>query len=321
MNLTKKTDLDLLKQLPLNKLIFKANKIRQRHLGNKIELCSIINAKSGLCSEDCKFCTQSSRYSTNATVYPLKDQEQIIKTARQAKAIGAEKFGVVTSGNRVSNRELIIIARAIEKITYRIGIKVCASLGALEKRQLRILKSAGLCRYHHNIETSPHFYSQVVSTHSFEQRINTIKTAREVGLEVCSGGIVGMGESWQDRIEMAQLLKELDVSSVPLNFLVPMKGTPLERVKPILCADAIRTICIFRLILKDKIIKIAAGRETVLKHYQTLGFISGANGMLIGGYLTIRGNPVETDHKLLQEIKRRWTQKINFSEREKRIIF
>lgn len=177
----------------------------------------------------------------------------------------------------------------------------------MKKQQLSILKAAGLSRYHHNIETSPRFYPQIVSTHSFDQKINTINEAKEVGLEVCSGGIIGMGETWQDRIEMACLLRDLDVDSVPINLLVPIKGTPLESLKPISCSEAIRTICIFRIILQDKIVKIAAGRESVLKDSQGLGFMAGANGMLIGGYLTIKGRDIEADHKLVQEIKRLWT--------------
>jgi len=168
------------------------------------------------------------------------------------------------------------------------------------------LRDAGLCRYHHNIETSPRFYPHIVSTHSFRERLDTIEFAKSAGLEVCSGGIIGMGESWQDRIDMASLLKELEVDSVPLNILVPVRGTPLESGKAIPCADAIRTICGFRLILRDKDIKIAAGRESVLKDFQALGFMAGANGMLIGGYLTTKGRDVREDHKLAEEIQRLW---------------
>ena len=159
----------------------------------------------------------------------------------------------------------------------------------MEKSQLQLLKKAGLSRYHHNIETSRRFYPSIVSTHSFDERIDTINSAKQVGLEVCSGGIIGMGETWQDRIDMAYTLKDLDVDSIPVNILIPIKGTPLESATPVSLDDAIRTICIFRIILKDKIIKIAAGRETTLKDSQLTAFIAGANGMLIGGYLTVKG--------------------------------
>ncbi len=298
---------ELLK-LPLAELVSVANKIRKEFSGCNLELCSILNAKSGLCSEDCKFCAQSSRYSADISTYPLLKKEKIVKVAQRAKEIGAERFSIVTSGKRLAAKELKMIALAIPGIKNKIGILVCASLGALNRDELKMLKGAGLSRYHHNIETSPSFYPRIVSTHSFQERINTIKAAKEAGLEVCSGGIIGMGESWQDRIDMASSLKDLDVDSVPINLLIPIKGTPLENLRPISCADAIRTISIFRIILKDKIIKLVAGRESILKDFQGLGFMAGANGMLIGGYLTTKGRDIESDHRLIKEIKRLWTE-------------
>ena len=174
--------------------------------------------------------------------------------------------------------------------------------------QLKKLKDAGLERFHHNIETSENFYSQIVSTHDFSERTDTIKAAKEVGLETCSGGIIGMGETWQDRIDMAMTLKELDVDSVPINILVPIEGTAMGDVEPMAVEDVIRTICIFRIILKDKTIKIAAGRETALANSQVDGFLAGANGMLIGGYLTVKGESLEKDYALVEEIKKAWKQ-------------
>jgi len=297
----------LLRQ-PLTFLLFFANKIRNDYIGSRFEVCSIINAKSGLCSEDCKFCAQSFRYHTDISKYPLKDKSQILKAAQRAKEIGAERFGIVTSGRSLIEKELDRVVEAISAIKNSLGIKICASLGVLNRNQLRMLKKAGLSRYHHNIETSPRFYPQIVTTHDFRERIRTVEAAKSVGLEVCSGGIIGMGETWQDRIDMAVLLERLDVDSIPINFLIPIKGTPLESLNPISCVDAIRTICIFRIILKDKIIKIAAGRETVLKDFQALGFMAGANGMLIGGYLTIKGRDVAEDQKLIEEIKKIWME-------------
>jgi len=299
--------LDSLLELPLAELIALADKIRRDSTDSKLELCSIINAKSGLCSEDCKFCAQSSRHKADVSVYELVSRGEIVKAAQEARDIGAERFGIVTSGNRLTKDELDSLAKSILEIGDKIGIPVCASLGALNKEQLETLKGAGLSRYHHNIETSQDFYPQIVSTHDFQERIDTIKTAKEVGLEVCSGGIVGMGESWRDRIDMAYLLKELDVDSVPINLLVPIKGTSMESLDPISCQDAIRTICLFRIVLGDKTIKIAAGRETVLKDFQAMAFMAGANGMLIGGYLTVKGRDVKEDHKLVEEISRLWT--------------
>lgn len=285
-----------------------ANKVRKDSVGSRLELCSIINAKSGLCGEDCKFCAQSFRHRSGIPTYPLKDKIEILEAARRAREMGAEKFGIVTSGNRLTAEEFDIITEAVSEIKNKLDIAICASLGALDKNQLKELKGAGLSRYHHNIETSPRFYPQIVSTHDFEERINTIEAAKSAGLEVCSGGIIGMGEGWQDRIDMASLLKRLDVDSVPLNLLIPIKGTPLESLNPVSCIDAVRTICIFRIILKDKTIKIAAGRESLLKDFQALGFMAGANGMLIGGYLTVKGRDVSEDYRLIEEIKKLWRE-------------
>jgi biotin synthase len=293
---------------PLQELISRANEVRKKFIGNKLELCNILNARSGLCPEDCKFCAQSARHHADIPTYPLKEKKEIVEAAKKARDIGAEKFGIVTSGNRLTDRELNTVAQAISEIKDKVGIIVCASLGALEKSQLQLLKKAGLSRYHHNIETSRRFYPRIVSTHSFEERINTINSAKQVGLEVCSGGIIGMGETWQDRIDMAYTLKKLDVDSIPLNILIPIKGTPLESTTPLSADDAVRTICIFRIILKDKIIKIAAGRETTFKDSQLKAFIAGANGMLIGGYLTVKGASLDADYILVEEIKKVWTE-------------
>jgi len=301
-------NVDLLLEKPLPEIIAQANEVRRKYIGTDLELCSIINAKSGLCAEDCKFCAQSSRHSCEVDVYSLKTKAEIVEAAESAGRIGAGKFGIVTSGNRPDKEELKVIAEAVSEINKRGNILSCASLGALSRDELNLLKEAGLFRYHHNIETSPRFYSQIVTTHNFKERIDTIKAAKEIGLEVCSGGIIGMGESWEDRIDMANILKELEVDSVPINLLVPIKGTAMDKMEPISCSDAIRSICIFRIILKDKVIKIAAGRETVLKDFQGMGFMAGANGMLIGGYLTVRGRAVDVDKELIREIKKLWQE-------------
>jgi biotin synthase len=293
-------------KLPTIELIYLANKARLECNISHIELCNILNAKSGVCSQDCKFCAQSSHHNTGVSVYPLKKKEEMLEAAWRAKEIGAERFDIVTSGNSLSGDELKVIAEAIGEITQKLGLKMCASLGALDEKGFTFLKNAGLSRYHHNIETSPRYFSKIVSTHTFQERIETIKLAKKVGLEVCSGGIIGMGEEMEDRIEMAFILKELNVTSVPLNILVPIKGSPLEKQPPLSAEEAVRTIALFRIILKDKIIKIAAGRESVLKDFQALGFMAGANGMLIGGYLTIKGREVEEDWKLVREIERLW---------------
>lgn len=301
-----KQQIDSLLRLSLPELICRADKVRREHMGPDLELCSIMNAKSGLCAQDCKFCAQAGRYATGVASYGLKKKEEMLEAAQRAKDIGAQRFDIVTSGNTLSKKELEIIADAVSEITGKIGIKMCASLGKLAKEDFLLLKKAGLTRYHHNLETSSGFFPKIATYHTFQDRVKTIKAAKKAGLEVCSGGIIGMGESMADRIEMALALKELDVRSVPINILVPIKGTPLETQSPLSCEEAIRTIAIFRIILENKIIKVAAGRESVLRDFQAMAFMAGANGMLIGGYLTIKGRSVEEDWKLVAEVKKLW---------------
>ncbi|MDD5238129.1 MAG: biotin synthase BioB [Candidatus Omnitrophica bacterium] len=301
-----KKEISSLLELPLAELISQADKVRRECAGLKLELCSIMNAKSGLCDQDCKFCAQAGKHRTGAAVYPLKQKEEMLEAARRAKDIGAERFDIVTSGDNLSKEELDRICDAISEITGKFGIKMCASLGALGEEEFKLLKEAGLTRYHHNIETSPGNFPNIVTTHTFQERINTIRAAKAEGLEVCSGGIIGMGETIQDRVEMALCLKELNVDSVPINILVPIKGTPFESIKTLSCTEAVKTIAIFRIILKDKIIKIAAGRESILRDFQGMAFMAGANGMLIGGYLTIKGRSIDEDWKLVKEIIELW---------------
>ncbi|MEA3488995.1 MAG: biotin synthase BioB [Candidatus Omnitrophota bacterium] len=299
---------EYISSLPLEQLLAAANEIRREILGNHIEICGIVNAKSGRCGEDCKFCAQSAHYAADVEEYPLLDKEELVNAARAASENGADRFGIVTSGKGPGREEIEKIADSIREIRKDAGISVCASLGVLDERSFVILREAGLSRYHHNIETSESFYPQIVTTHDYGQRINTIKNAKKADIEVCSGGIIGMGETWQDRIDMALLLKELEVESVPLNFLVPIKGTPLENAGSITPLEALRVIALFRIILKKASIKIIAGRESVLKDFQGLMYMAGADGMMVGGYLTIAGRSVEEDRALVEEIKKLWSE-------------
>ncbi|HAJ56717.1 MAG TPA: biotin synthase BioB [Candidatus Omnitrophica bacterium] len=299
-------EIDSLLRLPLIELIAAANSVRREHAGPGLELCNIMNAKSGSCSQDCKFCAQSAHHATGVSTYPLKKKDEMLEAARRAKEAGAHRFDIVTSGNTLTKDEIKVIADAVSDITRNIGIKMCASLGKIQEADLLLLKDSGLTRYHHNIETSRNFFHKIVSSHTFEDRLTTIRAAKATGLEVCSGGIIGLGETMADRIDMALCLRELGVDSVPINILVPIKGTLMEGQAALSCEEAVRTIAIFRIILKDKIIKIAAGRESVLKDFQALAFMAGANGMLIGGYLTIKGRMPEEDLKLVSEVKKLW---------------
>ncbi len=284
--LLKKDILDIIK---LGSQIFK------QYVTDGFDLCSITNAKSGACKEDCKFCAQSAHNRADIEQYPLRSLEDILKDAREAVKNKAKRFGIVTSGRSLTDKEIKKIAQAISNIKDELKIEPCASLGELTQKQLEVLKKAGLKRYHHNIETSPSFYPRIVTTHSFEDRIRTVILVKKLGMEICCGGIIGLGESMDDRIDMAFKLKELDVDSVPLNILVPIKGTPMEDLGRLKVSDIIKTIAVFRIMLKDKTIKIAAGRESMLKDFQALAFLAGANGMLINGYLTIKGRSVEDD--------------------------
>lgn len=293
---------------PLSKLISKANKVRRDNIGNIFECCSIINAKSGRCSEDCKYCAQSVHHNTDILEYPLLSNAEIVKAAKTAKDNGAWRFSIVTSGNSLNDKEIELIASATREIKKSTGLLVCGSLGSLSADALYKLHQSGMSRYHHNIETSPRFYPSIVSTHNSEDRINTIKRAQDVGMEVCSGGILGLGETWEDRIDMAVLLKKLKVTAIPLNFLIPIKGTALESQETINPVDAIKAIAIFRIIVRDIHIKIIAGRETILKDYQAMGFMAGANGMMVGGYLTVGGRSVEEDKLLTASILNMWKE-------------
>ncbi len=304
---TLKKQIDQWVHLPIQALIHRANAVRKAEIGSELQVCSILNAKSGLCSEDCKFCAQSARHHASVDVYDLKGVDTMVRAAREAAEIGARRFGIVTSGHRLTPAEVETIAKATQRIVSEVDLGVCGSLGALAQDQLTLLKQAGMTRYHHNLETSRRFYPQIVSTHEYDDRVNTVQSAKAVGMQTCSGGIIGLGEDWADRVDLALTLKALDVDSVPINILTPIPGTPLASVPRISAEDVIRTVCLFRLILKDKIIKLAAGRESVLGSDQIKGFEAGANGMIIGGYLTVKGDSLDKDQALIQEIVDQWT--------------
>jgi biotin synthase len=293
---------------PLLALLAQANGVRRAGVGDTLDLCTIINARSGRCPEDCQYCAQSAHYQTTVEEYPLRDVETLVAAARQARAIGSGRFGIVTSGNTLDAAELTVVIEAVARITREVGIDVCGSLGALTRDQLAQLRDAGLTRYHHNIETSRRYYAHIVSTHTFDDRLRTIRDAAAVGLSVCSGGIIGMGETVEDRLDMALTLRDLPVESIPINILTPIPGTPLAELPMLDPVEALRTIAVFRLLMPERTIKLAAGRETVLRDYQGAAFLGGANAMIIGGYLTTRGRAVEDDHRLIVQVLRSWEE-------------
>jgi len=303
---TQKKNALALRSLSLQELMAEALKIKLSERGTDFSLCTIINAKSGKCSENCAFCVQSGHFKTDAPVYPLKEPGEILAAAQAAKDIGAQRFSLVTSGRGPSDREVDKIADIIAEIQAKIGIKVCASLGIMNDAQLKRLKDAGMSRYHHNLETSREYFNRIVSTHSFGERIDTIRAAQEVGLEVCAGGIVGLGESEDDRISLAVTLAELEVDSVPFNILIPLPGTPLSHLPPLSPVEILRAISLFRIICRKGPLRLCAGRESALGDFLAMAFMAGADGMMIGGYLTQRGRQPEDDHRLVDQVRELW---------------
>ncbi len=293
--------------MPLPELMAEANRVRMENFPEgEMQLCSIINAKSGKCSEDCKYCAQAGCHKTNVDVYPLRSKDIILEQAKRAEEAGARRFSMVTSGNRLNARELDIVCETTQTIIEETGLSVCGSMGALSMDDFAKLKEAGMTRYHHNIETSRNHYAKIVSTHDFNQRVETVQKASSAGFKICCGGILGLGETLEDRISMAETIKSLPVDSVPLNILVPIKGTRLFGIDEISPMEVIRTIAIFRLILPDRVIRVIAGRESRMKDYQAMAFMAGANGMMVGGYLTVNGRSIEEDRELVAEIERIW---------------
>jgi biotin synthase len=278
-----------------------ANKTRIAFRGNRIDLCSIVNAKSGACPEDCFFCAQSVHNKTNIKVYPLLSKEKIIEAAISAKENGVKRFCIVTSGKKPSNSEVNEICNFIPEIKD-LGLLPCATLGILDITHLKKLKDAGLHRYHHNLETSEAFFKEICTTHTYREKIKTIETAKSLGLSICSGGIFGMGESWEDRIEMAFALKEIGVDSVPINFLTPIPGTPLGNRELLDPLEALKIIAIYRLILPDCEIRICGGRPVTLRDLNSYIFFAGADGLLLGNYLTTPGRNPEDDLQMIKDL-------------------
>jgi biotin synthase len=279
-----------------------AGRIREHFRGTKVDICSIVNAKSGACSEDCSYCAQSVHHSTGAPVYPLISIDQMARAAESAKKNGARRFCIVTSGRGIdSDDDLDIIAQGIKDVRAT-GLSPCATLGTLTHDQLSFLKDAGLERYHHNIETSREYFPHICTTHTFEERLDVLRNARSLGLSACSGGILGMGERMDDRIRMALTLREIDIDSVPINFLMPIKGTPLAQVQPITPLEALRSIALFRLILPEKEIRVCAGRGTALGQLHPLIFAAGADGFMIGNYLTTSGLDPAQDLAMVRDL-------------------
>ena len=279
-----------------------ANRVREEFNGNEIDLCSLLNAKSGRCSEDCTFCAQSAHYKTEAPVYPLLGMNRMVEEAREAQRKGRGRFCIITSGREPNDKEFETILRALEQIRRETTLDLDCSLGTLSPDRAESLKKVGVTRYNHNLESAESHFSKICSTHSFGDRVKTIEVLKEQGFSICCGGIVGLGESPQQRLEFAFSLRQLGIDCIPFNILNPRPGTPLEHSEPIPPMEIIKTISLFRFVLPKGTIKIAGGREANLRDLQSLALLAGANGLIVGNYLTTIGRNAEDDLRMIKDL-------------------
>lgn len=295
--------LSALSKEELQDLLYWSNRIREKYFGNEIRVCSIVPGRLGGCDQDCAFCAQSVRHDTEIgkSVKVLSDEE-ILNAAKDAKEKGVPHFGIVYSGRAITDKELSRIEKLIAKIKSDYGMGVCASLGIISADQAKRLVAAGAERYNHNLETSERYFSKIVTTHKYCERVKTIKTALDAGLKVCGGGIFGIGESEADRLDMAFQLRDLGVDMVPMNFLHPIEGTPLGNAQKLEPMEILRIIAMYRFILPKANLKVAGGRVLNLRDLQSWMFKAGATSMLTGNYLTTAGRSVEEDMQMLADL-------------------
>jgi len=278
-----------------------ADMLRDHYFGRKIHLCTICNGKSGKCSEDCKFCSQSSFSSTEAPVYPLIEKDELIKGGVYASNTPINRYSIVTTGKGLPHRDIKGVSEAMAGIDD-VRIKKCASLGIITKEDLKILKDAGVTRYHHNLEACRSLFSEVCSTHSYDERVETILEAKKHGMDICAGGIFGIGETDDQILELAVELSELNVESVPVNFLVPVKGTPYEAMHDLTPLKCLKIISFFRYFLPKQEIIICGGRENNMGELHPLIFYAGASGIMTGNYLTTHGRSLDEDLAMINHL-------------------
>lgn len=291
----------LLEYEDLDSLCDAACEITRKWQGTEVDSCSIVNARSGLCGEDCKWCAQSARHDTDCETYNFLEESLVMEAAVANEASGIKKFSLVTSGRSVRKKDLERFCRLYKRLSEETGLYLCASMGLLGEEEMLMLKEAGVKRYHCNMETSEKVFRTLCSTHTPDDKRQTIEAAKKAGLSVCSGGIIGMGETGEERIDFALELRDLDVDSVPINILNPIKGTPLQDTPLISEDDIIRTVAIFRFILPTKSLRFAGGRMR-LSHDSMLRIMTGGmNGVLMGDMLTTVSNTIADDRKLFKE--------------------
>lgn len=279
-----------------------ANEITRQFSGNVVDVETLINAKKGTCPEDCSFCSQSAFYKTGIDTYKLLPVETIVKNAKNAKDAGVKSFCLVCAWKGPSESDFSQICEIIKKINSEVAIEVNCSLGFINENMARRLKELHVKRYNHNLEASRSFFSKICTTHTYQERFDTNKIVKKTGLELCCGGILGMGESRMQRLELGIDLAELDPQECPVNILVPQKGTPLELQTKLSLGEILRTIAVFRFLMPKTILKIAGGREVHLASEQEKALLGGANGIITGGYLTIGGNTAQEDMQMIQRI-------------------
>jgi biotin synthase len=286
--------------LPL--LIQLAHQVRLAWMGPAVEVESIVSAKTGGCPEDCTFCSQSARYSTEVVREPMLPAAQLVELARRTRALGGTEFCIVVAVRGPDERMLRAVIEAAQAIRAEVDIEVAASLGLLKPGQAERLAAAGIHRYNHNLEAGPRVFPRICTTHTFEDRVQTCRMVVDAGMELCSGGIFGMGETWEDRLDLAFTLRDLGAHEIPCNFLDPRQGTPLGDTELMRPLDALRCVAVYRCIIPDSVLRYAGGRELVLRDLQAYGMLAGANGLIVGNYLTTLGRSAEVDLAMLADL-------------------
>jgi biotin synthase len=299
--LTPDEALTLVTETDPSQLFMCSDQVRETFKGKDIFFCSIINARSGKCSENCAFCAQSSFHDTRIDTYPLLSVETITEKALLMEKTGATHYSIVTSGHSLKDDDIDQVCRAVESIRKQTRLTICGSLGMLSEKHAKKLISSGMKRYHHNLETARSHFGKICTTHDYDEDIATVRTAVDNGFDVCSGGIFGLGESWEQRVELAFTLKDLPVDTIPVNFLNPVKGTRLESSPLMHPMDALRCIALMRIVNPSKSITICGGREVTLKDFQSWVYAAGANGLMIGNYLTTSGRDAGMDIAMTAE--------------------
>jgi biotin synthase len=297
------TELAALPDAALPELIALAHRVRVAWMGEAVELEGIISARTGGCPEDCAFCSQSARHrDTGVQREPMLATADLVERARATRALGGTEFCIVVAVRGPDPRLLAQVVAAATAIRAEVDIEVAASLGLLREGQAEVLAAAGVHRYNHNLEAGPRFFPRICTTHTFEDRVATCRMVVEAGMELCSGGIFGMGESWEDRLDLAFALRDLGAHEVPCNFLNPRPGTPLAEAVPLRPLDALRCVAVFRCVLPDSVLRYSGGREVVLRDLQAYGMLAGANGLIVGNYLTTLGRSAEADLAMLADL-------------------